>query len=55
MAKDWKKMAARLRTNQQKNLQDYVSQSEKSERRTKALSELQDSQSAILRAGKGRR
>lgn len=54
MGKGWKKMAARLRANQQKNLQDYVAQNEKSERRIKLLNELQDSQSAILRAGRGR-
>lgn len=54
MARDWKSMATRLRANQQKNLQDYVGQSEKSERRIKTLNELQNSQSAVLRAGRGR-
>lgn len=54
MAKDWRTMAARLRANQQKNLQDYASQNEKSENRMKALSELQNSQAAVLRAGRGR-
>lgn len=54
MSRDWKAMAARLRENQKKNLQDYVEQNEKSEKRISALNELQNSQSAVLRAGRGR-
>ncbi len=55
MARGWKAMAARLRANQQRNLQDYAGQSEKNERRKKALVELQNSQSAALKAERGRR
>lgn len=55
MARDWKEMGARLRENQQKNLRNYERQNEKSERRRKVLSELQSSQDAVLRAGRGRR
>lgn len=54
MLRDWKEMASRLRENQKKNLQNYKRQSEKSERRIEALNELQNSQSAVLRAGRGR-
>lgn len=52
MSRDWKTMAVRLRENQQKNLQDYAGQDEKSEKRIKALNELQNCQSAVLRAGR---
>lgn len=55
MAKNWKMMAARLRANQEKNLRNYALQNEISEKRIKELSELQNSQSAALRIGRGRR
>ena len=55
MARDWKEMGTRLRENQQKNLRNFERQNEKTERTTNPLSELQSSQDAVLRAGRGRR
>ena len=52
---NWKDMAKRLRKNQERNLDDYVKQSSKSEERMEFLKQIEDEKAKILSSSRRKR
>ena len=52
---NWKDMAKRLRKNQERNLNDYVKQSSKSEERMEFLKQIEDEKAKVLSSTRRKR